>query len=130
MTEKNLTNTETSSALSRETTRNRDSYISPVVDIYETDEVLTLVADVPGLNEKSLSISVDQGILTIQGDASAGMGPSLHREFAMAGYWRQFLLSDAFDAENAEASISQGVMTLRIPKAEAAKPKRIEVSVH
>jgi HSP20 family molecular chaperone IbpA len=48
----------------------------------------------------------------------------------MAGYWRQFLLADTFDAEKAEAAISQGVMTLKIPKAEKAKPKRIEVSVH
>jgi len=130
MTEKNLTNTETSSALSRETTRNRDSYISPVVDIYETDEGLTLVADVPGLNEKSLSISVDQGILTIQGDASAGMGPSLHREFAMAGYWRQFQLPETLDAERARADIKHGVLTLHLPKAEAAKPKRIAITVH
>ena len=130
MTEKNLTNTETSSALSRETTRNRDSYISPVVDIYETDEGLTLVADVPGLNEKSLSISVDQGILTIQGDASAGMGPSLHREFAMAGYWRQFQLPETLDAERARADVKHGVLTLHLPKAEAAKPKRIAITVH
>ena len=48
----------------------------------------------------------------------------------MAGYWRQFLLSDSFGAEQAEASIKRGVMTLKIPKAEAAKPKRIAVSVH
>ena len=48
----------------------------------------------------------------------------------MAGYWRQFLLSDIFDAEKAEATIKQGVMTLKIPKAEKAKPKRIEVSIH
>ena len=130
MTEKNLTNTETSSALSRETTRNRESYISPVVDIYETDEGLTLVADVPGLNEKSLSISVDHGILTIQGDASAGMGPSLHREFAMAGYWRQFQLPETLDAERARADIKHGVLTLHLPKAEAAKPKRIAITVH
>ncbi len=48
----------------------------------------------------------------------------------MAGYWRQFVLSDSFDAEQADGSIKNGVMTLKIPKAEAAKPKRIEVSVH
>ena len=129
MTEKNLTNLE-SSPLSREATRNRDHYISPSVDIFETETGLTLIADMPGLDDKSLDISIDQGVLTIKGDAPAGVGDFHHREFAMAGYWRQFLLSDSFDAEQAEASIKRGVMTLKIPKAEAAKPKRIAVSVH
>jgi len=130
MTEKNIANLEPASALSRETTRKNDQYISPSVDIFETDEGLTLVADMPGLDDDSLDVTIDQGVLTIQGNAPAGSGDYHHREFAMAGYWRQFLLSDNFDAEQAEANIKQGVMTLKIPKAEKAKPKRIEVSVH
>jgi len=130
MTEKNLTNLESPSALSRESTRNNDQYISPAVDIYETEEGLTLVADMPGLDEQSLDITIEQGVLTLRGNAAAGTGDFHHREFAMAGYWRQFLLSESFDAEKAEAAIRHGVMTLKIPKAEAARPKRIEVSVH
>ena len=130
MTEKNIANLETASALSRETTRKNDQYISPSVDIFETDEGLTLVADMPGLDDDSLDVTIDQGVLTLQGNAPAGSGDYHTREFAMAGYWRQFLLSDIFDAEQAEATIRQGVMTLKIPKAEKAKPKRIEVSVH
>jgi len=130
MTEKNIANLEPSSALSRETTRKNDQYISPSVDIFETDEGLTLVADMPGLDDDSLDVTIDQGVLTLQGNAPAGSGDYHTREFAMAGYWRQFLLSDIFDAEKAEATIRQGVMTLKIPKAERAKPKRIEVSVH
>lgn len=129
MTEKNLTNLESSSVVS-EATRKNDQYISPSVDIFETECGLTLVADMPGLDEKRLEVSIDQGVLTIKGDAPAGAGAFYHREFAMAGYWRQFVLSDSFAAEKAEASIRQGVMTLKIPKAEAAKPKRIAVSVH
>ncbi len=130
MTEKNIANLEPASALSRETTRKNDQYISPSVDIFETDEGLTLVADMPGLDDDSLDVTIDQGVLTLQGNAPAGSGDYHTREFAMAGYWRQFLLSDIFDAEKAEATIRQGVMTLKIPKAEKAKPKRIEVSVH
>jgi HSP20 family molecular chaperone IbpA len=130
MTEKNIANLETASALSRETTRKNDQYISPSVDIFETDEGLTLIADMPGLDDDSLDVTIDQGVLTLQGNAPAGSGDYHTREFAMAGYWRQFLLSDIFDAEQAEATIRQGVMTLKIPKAEKAKPKRIEVSVH
>jgi HSP20 family protein len=130
MTEKNIATLEPASALSRETTRKNDQYISPLVDIFETEEGLTMVADMPGLDDDSLEVTIDQGVLTLQGSAPTGAGDYQYREFAMAGYWRQFLLSDIFDAEKAEATIKQGVMTLKIPKAEKAKPKRIEVSVH
>ena len=130
MSEKNIANLESSSALSRETTRKNDQYISPSVDIFETEEGLTIVADMPGLDDHSLEVTIDQGVLTLRGEAPAGAGGFHYREFAMAGYWRQFLLSDTFDAEKAKAAIKQGVMTLKVPKAEKAKPKRIEVSVH
>ena len=130
MTEKNLANLNKPSVLSREETRKNDQYISPSVDIFEAEDGLTLVADMPGLDDKSLDISFDQGVLTISGDAPAGAGQFHYQEFDMAGYWRQFLLSDAFDVAKAKATIRHGVMTLEIPKAEAAKPKKIEVSVH
>ena len=130
MNEKQLVNNETSSALTREATRTGERYVSPAVDIFETEEGLTLVADVPGLSEKSLNISIDQGILTIEGDAVAGMGEFLGREFAMAGYWRQFQLPETIDAEKARAEVKHGVLTLHLPKAEAAKPKRIAITVH
>ena len=130
MSEKNLANTSTSSALSRETTRTRERYISPAVDIYETEEGLTLIADVPGLSEKSLNISIEQGILTIEGEAATGAGNFQYREFVMGGYWRQFQLSETLDAEKARAEVKHGVLTLHLPKAEAAKPKRIAITVH
>jgi HSP20 family molecular chaperone IbpA len=130
MSEKNLANSKSSSSLPRETTRTGDRYISPAVDIYETEEGLTLVADVPGLSEKNLNISIDQGILTIEGDATAGIGDFQYREFAMTGYWRQFQLPETIDAEKAQAKVKHGVLTLHLPKAEAAKPKRIAISVH
>lgn len=130
MTDKNLANMEKKTVLSREETRKNDQYINPSVDIFESADGLTLVADMPGLDEKSLDISIEDGVLTIKGDAPTGAGDFYHQEFAMAGYWRQFLLSDSFDVEKARASIKHGVVTLEVPKAEAAKPKRIEVTVH
>jgi HSP20 family molecular chaperone IbpA len=130
MSEKNLVKNETSSALSRESTRTSERYISPAVDIYENEEGLTLVADVPGLNDKSLHISIEQGILTIEGGAPAGVGEFQYREFAMAGYWRQFQLPETLDVAKAHADVKHGVLTLHLPKAEAAKPKRIEITVH
>lgn len=130
MNEKPLATTATSSSLSRERTRTDERYINPAVDIYETEEGLTLVADVPGLDDKSLNISIDQGVLTIEGDAPAGTGDLHYREFAMAGYWRQFQLPETLDAEKARAEVRHGVLTLHLPKAAAARPKRIEVTVH
>ena len=130
MTDKSLANMQKSTTLSHEATRKNDQYINPAVDIFESAEGLTLIADMPGLDEKSLDISVEDGVLTIKGEAPAGAGRFPCQEFAMAGYWRQFLLSDSFDVEKARASIKHGVMTLEVPKAEAAKAKRIEVTVH
>ncbi len=130
MSEKNLTTSNSAMSSQRETTRSNERYIGPPVDIFETDDGLTLVADVPGLDQKSLEINVDKGILTIEGKAPAGSGEMLYREFSMAGYWRQFQLPDTIDANNAKAEIKNGVLTLNLPKVEAAKPKRIEVTVH
>ena len=129
MSEKNLTTTK-DSAVSREATRSEARYVTPPVDIVETDEGLTVTADVPGLDEKSLEISVDQGVLTLEGKAAFGSGDLLWREYAMDGYWRQFQLPDSFDAGKAKAEVKNGVLTLYLPKAEAAKPRKIAITTH
>ena len=126
MTEKNMT-VSTDQSVSRETTRSEARYVAPPVDIVETEEGLTLIADVPGLDEKNLEISVDQGVLTIEGSAVFGGSDLLWREYAMDGYWRQFQLPDTFDATRAKAEVRHGVLTLQLPKAEAAKPRKIAI---
>ena len=130
MTDNNLTTRNNQPASARETTRSDQQYIRPAVDIYETDQGLTLIADVPGLDESSLEISVDKGILTIEGKAPAGTGEYLYHEFNMAGYWRQFQIPDTLDTGKAKAEVKHGVLTLQLPKVEAAKPRRIEIRVH
>jgi HSP20 family molecular chaperone IbpA len=129
MNNKNMT-ISNDQAVSREATRSEARYVTPPVDIVETDEGLTIMADVPGLDEKSLEISVDQGVLTIEGKAVFGGGDLLWREYAMDGYWRQFQLPDTFDASKAKAAIKHGVLTLNLPKAEAAKPRKIAITTH
>ena len=126
MTDKNMTVSK-EHAVSREATRSEARYVSPPVDIIETEDGLTVLADVPGLDEQSLEISVDQGVLTIEGKAVFGTGNLLWREYAMDGYWRQFQLPDTFDASQARAGIDNGVLTLHLPKAEAAKPRKIAI---
>jgi len=126
MTEKNITVSK-DQPVNREATRSGARYLAPPVDIFETEDGLTLVADVPGLDERSLEISVDQGVLTIEGKAPFGAGELLWREYAMDGYWRQFQLPDTFDVAKGKAEVRNGVMTLQLPKAEAARPRKIAI---
>ena len=130
MSEKTMT-THNENSLVKETTRGQQ-YISPAVNIYETEDVLTLVADMPGVHQDQLEINVDQGMLSISAATGYGIrGEALYREFRPSGYYRQFKLLEDFDSAKAAAELKNGVLTLRLPKAEAAKPRKIEVkSVH
>lgn len=115
----------------KEATRDRH-YVSPAVDIFETEEALTLIADMPGVSKDQLEINVDQGVLSITAATDdSGRGESLYREFRPGGYYRQFRLLEDFDSAKAVAELKNGVLTLRLPKAESAKPRKIAVkTVH
>ncbi len=130
MSEKSLRKHDGTELVGREATRSDERYIAPPVDIFETDEELTLLADVPGMDETSLQISVDKGILTLEGKASVEKTERFCHEFSMAGYWRQFQIPETFDVSQATAKMKDGVLTLVLPKAEAAKPRKISISVH
>ena len=114
----------------REETRSNDKYIRPAVNIIETDEGLVLTADIPGAAKESLDVNVEKGILTISAPAQHAMpGTPAYREFELANYYRQFTIPESLDHEKAKAEYVNGILTLRVPKAEIAKPKRIEVQV-
>ncbi len=115
----------------REETRNLTKFIRPAVDICETDEGLTLVADIPGVNKDGLSVDVDQGVLTIAGRTEEKrQAQAIFREFELASYYRQFQLPTEIDTDKIAAELKNGVLTLHLPKAEAAKPRRIEITTH
>lgn len=102
--------------------------LRPAVDIYETDEELTLVADLPGVTKNELSVDIDQGLLTIKTNAKTVFaGESIKREFIHGKFFRQFQISDEVDGNKVSAEMSNGVLTLHMPKAEAARPHRIEI---
>jgi len=130
MSEKGLCKQNRADVVGRETTRSSERYIAPPVDIFETEEGLTLLADLPGMDETSLQISVDKGVLTLEGKASVEKSDRFYHEFSMAGYWRQFQIPETFDVSQATAEMKDGVLTLILPKAEAAKPRKISISVH
>lgn len=114
----------------REETRASERYTTPAVDIIETEVGLTMIADIPGASKDTLDINVDKGILTVNAPVSRSMpGRSIYTEFEFGHYYRQFSIPETLDHEKAKADFSNGVLTLRVPMAEAAKPRKIEVKV-
>ncbi len=111
-----------------EVTRQTDRYAIPPVDIYEDQERLTVLADLPGVTAQGLSVQVEQGILTIEGRVDWDTpGNLLRREFSLLNFYRQFRISEAVDTTKIRATLRNGVLTLELPKAEEAKPRRIPV---
>jgi HSP20 family protein len=114
----------------REETRAPDRFLRPAVNIIEEESGLVLTADLPGASKQSLDVHVEKGIITINAAVSRDLpGRAIYSEFEWAPYYRQFQLPDAIDQAKVKAEFRNGVLTLRLPKAEAAKPRRIEVSI-
>lgn len=114
----------------REVTRHPEYYVNPPVDIYESDEGLILLADMPGVEKDGLKVSVENHILTIEGKVGEKKKVDyLIQEYEPVNYFRQFELSEEVDQNNITAELKCGVLKLTLPKAEKAKPKLIEVKV-
>ena len=104
----------------------------PPVDIAEDAGGITLVADLPGVDQSELSIGIDGRTLTIDAPLRLGEANSLvsvYAEVRANRYRRSFALSGELDTTQVDASLKDGVLTLRLPKLEQAKPRRIEVKV-
>lgn len=104
--------------------------IVPPVDIVEDADGITLKADLPGVARENLAIDVEGDTLTIEGGMTLGEPASMrdiHAEIGVAQYRRSFVLSRDLDAEKIDAQLRNGVLALRIPKHERAKPRRIAV---
>lgn len=104
---------------------------SPRVDIHEDEHAYTLVADVPGVSKDDLRIDFHEGVLSIAGErtpAPLAEGVNAVRSERRRGaFYRGFALPQAVDVDKTEATCTDGVLTVRVPKAEAAKPRRIAV---
>jgi HSP20 family protein len=111
-----------------ESTRDVPSYI-PAVDIYESPEALTLVADIPGVGPENVVIDVHDNQLTLRGTVmSEGEKERLLvQEYGVGDYFREFTLGRNIDQTKIEASVRDGVLTLTLPKAEAIKPRKVNV---
>jgi HSP20 family protein len=105
---------------------------TPPVDIYETDDALILTAELPGVSKDEVSIEVHNNTLTLRGERKHKAEITedrYHRaERAYGTFQRSFLLPAMVDQEKVQASYHDGVLELRLPKSEAAKPKRIAIT--
>ena len=103
----------------------------PVTDIFETAEALTVVLEMPGVDRNNLEASVEDDVVTIEGriDFSKyeGMQP-VYTEYNVGHYARSFEISDKIDQSKISAQMKDGVVTIVLPKAEQAKPRKIQVS--
>lgn len=112
--------------------KQQQQHVVPPVDVFENENAITLLADLPGVPREGLHVRVDGDSLTLEATATPS-GPDnmelVYGEAQVAAYRRQFTLSRELDASRIEAQLRDGVLRLTIPKAEEAKPRRIEVQV-
>ena len=103
----------------------------PITDIFETDQALSVILEMPGVDKDNVDISVENDTLTIQGriDYSKyeGLQP-VYTEYNIGHYVRTFQISGKIDQGQISAELKDGVMKLVLPKAEKAKPRKIKVS--
>jgi HSP20 family protein len=103
----------------------------PVTDIFETPEALTVVLEMPGVDRDSIEANVENDIVTIEGHIDfskyEGMQP-LYTEYNVGHYARSFQVSNKIDQSRISAQMKDGVVTIVLPKAEQAKPRKIQVS--
>jgi HSP20 family protein len=103
---------------------------TPAVDIFETEQNINMVAEMPGVMTENLSIDLKDNVLTLIGDAQPpekGEEVDLYREYQTGKYYRQFSLSEMIDQNKIEATLKDGVLNLVLPKMAKAAARRIEV---
>ncbi len=123
-----LTQKGRSEVSSPEATRGGE-YFSPRVDIYETAKELTLVADIPGVRPEDVDLRYENGELLLHGriQSHAQTGTRLLNEYEVGDFYRAFSIHESIDSGKISAECKNGVLTVHLPKVEAAQPKQISV---
>ena len=105
----------------------------PKVNVYEYDEKVAIIAEIPGLDKKDLKVDVEEGILVISGDKHALYNNEgakvVRRELKSSSFKRQFELGELLDGDNIKASFKDGLLSIDIPKVEPTKPKKLSVKI-
>ena len=105
----------------------------PKVNVYEYDDKVGIIAEIPGLDKKQLDVSVEDGVLTISGDKHSAFenegAKVLRRELKQSSFKRQFELGDLLDGENISANFKDGILSVEVPKLEQELPKKHTVKI-
>ena len=104
-------------------TISQDLRVAPPVDVYENADEIMMLVDVPGVDEAGFSLRLEAGQL----DLEARQAAYEHDSFQPVVFARSFTLPRSVDSEGVSAKLTQGVLTVRLRKSEAAKPRRIEI---
>jgi len=131
MTDKQDVATRESTAAER-AEREPSLVIVPAADVFEDSSGITLQLDMPGVAKDRLNLQVNQNALVIEGSAQISMPQdmaALHAEVRSTHYRRSFVLSEELETDKVDASLRDGVLTVRIPKRAELQPRRIEVRV-
>jgi HSP20 family molecular chaperone IbpA len=102
----------------------------PSVDIFETDNAITVLADMPGVRPEDLTVDLRESVLTLTGKISDPGNPKeemLLREHRSGTFYRQFSLAETINQSKIDARLNNGVLRLELPKVEKAKPRQIAV---
>ena len=105
-------------------------YYIPYTDIHETDEALTVVMEMPGVEKKDINVSLENDVLRVDGQIDFAKYESMepvYTEYNVGPYTRSFTLSNKIDQERISAQLDDGVLTLTLPKAKEAQPRRISI---
>jgi len=112
----------------RDETTRPGTYFQPAVDIFETKDELVLVADMPGVPPDGVDVGLEGDELSIEGRVRSGEYDGLkplYVEYGVGGYHRRFTLGEMIDRDGIKAQMKNGVLVLRLPKAERARARRI-----
>ena len=106
----------------------------PKVNVYEYDDKVGIVAEIPGLNKKQLDVSVEDGILTISGDKHGSLleeqgAKVIRKELKQSSFKRSFELGELLDGDNISANFKDGILSVSIPKIEPEQPKKHSVKI-
>ena len=104
----------------------------PKVNIYEYDDKIGIVAEIPGLDKKNVSVEVEDQVLIISGDKhgfDSDGGKCITRELKQSAFTRSFNLGEYLDGENVSATFKDGMLSISVPKKEPEKPKKTSVKI-
>jgi HSP20 family protein len=103
---------------------------TPAVDIFETENAITVLADMPGVKAENLDIDLRESVLTLTGQVTPPEGAkdsAVAREYRTGTFFRRFTLSETIDQAKIDARLTDGVLRLELPKVEKARPRQITV---